>query len=173
MCTIYLFVFRDDQGEDTKETSFHRVFVYDEALRQYIQNNLNTRDRVLVNGRIGHQTYTDADGKKKYSGFIVANEIHKVAKRAASEIKTNEGAELAAENWAERIFETTLINSPQNHQKIFCVFVFSTMVSIDTANPDTLSKTKDLSEWKISSLIFNIISEAIINKKKNIQNKKN
>lgn len=95
---FHLFICRDAEGENSAATSFHRLFVYDEPLRLYIKNNLKKTDRVLVNGRIGHMTYTSADGKKMYSGFIVADEIHKVARRTTSEVELNEGSKLEAEN---------------------------------------------------------------------------
>lgn len=41
--------------------------------------------------------YEDADGKKIYSGFIVPNDIHKLARRNAVEVESNEGDELEAE----------------------------------------------------------------------------
>ena len=60
--------------------------------------NLQRRDRVLLNGRIGHMTNTQPDGKKIYSGFIVAENVFKIARRSNVEVESNESAEEKAEN---------------------------------------------------------------------------
>lgn len=63
-------------------SQFHKVFVYDDQLREYVRDNLQKKDRVFVNGSLRHLTHTDDEGRRKYSAYIVANSIHKIAKRA-------------------------------------------------------------------------------------------
>lgn len=46
-------------GVDPNGMNFHRVFVYDDPLRQYVENNLNKSDRILVTGQINHITRTE------------------------------------------------------------------------------------------------------------------
>lgn len=90
----FFLCYRNENNQQT--TDFHSVFVYNRDLVEYVQNNLTKLDRVLVTGKIGHQTKTLEDGKKKYSGFIVADNIHKIARRkteAVSEpVKTQSAA---------------------------------------------------------------------------------
>lgn len=83
---IYITLFLNGHHRNGYETvsQFHSVFVYEEDLREFVRTQLQKRDRVLVSGTVLHKTHTDAEGKRKYSGVIVANSIHKVAKRANS-----------------------------------------------------------------------------------------
>lgn len=90
-----------EDGIETDATTFHRVFIYDAGLRQYIQEKLKKSDRILLNGRIAHMTSTGEDGKRLYSGFIIADSINRVAKRLSDNIvtnETNETNEVKAEN---------------------------------------------------------------------------
>lgn len=49
------------------------------------------RDRVLLTGRIGHMTHTGDDGKRLYSGYIVADNIYRITPRSSSaEVESNE-----------------------------------------------------------------------------------
>lgn len=98
---MHWFISRNPDGE-TDGVNFHRVFVYDEGLRQYIQNHLQRSDRVLLTGRIGHMTSTGTDGKKVYSGFVIADSIYRVARRAKGDtITSNVTDQVTAENWTK------------------------------------------------------------------------
>lgn len=57
------------------------MFVFDEHLKK-VSENLRIRDKVAVHGELRSATNTLSDGKKKYSGFIVAKSIEKVHRRA-------------------------------------------------------------------------------------------
>lgn len=49
------------------------------------------RDRVLINGMLSRQTHIMADGKKKFSGFIVAKNVWKLHQRVPNaNITSNE-----------------------------------------------------------------------------------
>lgn len=87
---FFRFSNRDENGEDTSGTHFHRIFAYKDEVRQYINQNLKKRDRILVKGQIRHQTHTEPDGKKLYSGFIAADNIFKIARRTHAEVESNE-----------------------------------------------------------------------------------
>lgn len=78
------------------KTDFHSVFAYDPNVREYVDNHLAKKDRVLITGRIGHMTYTREDGSKRFSGFIVAEGINKIARRLKNE--STESGELQQEN---------------------------------------------------------------------------
>lgn len=84
---------RNENGEDTPGTHFHRIFAYKDEVRQYINANLKKSDRILVKGQIRHQTNTEPDGKKLYSGYITADNIFKVARRTHAEVESNESIE--------------------------------------------------------------------------------
>ena len=87
-----------EEGNQSAATSFHRIFVYDPELSQFIENNLKKRDRVLLTGKIGHMTTTFEDGKKMYSGFVVPDNIYRIAPRASSDdVASNETTQLNSE----------------------------------------------------------------------------
>lgn len=86
------------EGEEGDAVNFHRVFVHDEGLRQYIQNHVKRSDRVLLTGRIDHMTHTGTDGKRVYSGFIVADNIYRVARRPKTTDAVESNSEAKAEN---------------------------------------------------------------------------
>lgn len=50
-------------------------------MREYARDHLKKNDRVYLTGSIKHQTHTDRDGKRLFSGSILANSIQKLAKR--------------------------------------------------------------------------------------------
>lgn len=50
-------------------------------MREYARDHLKKNDRVYITGSIKHQTHTDLDGKRLFSGSILANSIQKLAKR--------------------------------------------------------------------------------------------
>lgn len=78
------------------------MFVYDQELREYVRNELQTKDRVLLNGRIGHMTDTGNDGKKIYSGFLVVNDIYKIARRTSTRTEINDSKERFRESGDEK-----------------------------------------------------------------------
>lgn len=47
----------------------------------FVKKNLGKSDRILIEGKIGHYTFTGDDGKRKYSGFIVASNIYKLGRQ--------------------------------------------------------------------------------------------
>lgn len=94
----FFFCSNSEDGSESDGTSFHRVFIYDQGLRQYIQNKLKKSDRILLNGKIGHMTSTGSDGKKVYSGFIVADNLYRIARRTHPQSESNENTEVKAEN---------------------------------------------------------------------------
>lgn len=57
---------------------YHRIYAYDEAVRQYIQKNmLKTNDRVVVHGQIGHRSFI-FDGKEIITGFVIPHAILRI-----------------------------------------------------------------------------------------------
>ena len=64
-----------------KKSQFHTIVIYDKKMREYAREHLKKSDRVYVSGSIKHQTHTDQDGKRLFSGSLYANSIQKVAKR--------------------------------------------------------------------------------------------
>lgn len=86
-----------EEGTNGEGVTFHRVFVQDQELREYIRNKLQRKDRVLLNGRIGHMTDTGKDGKKIYSGFINVTDIYRIARRTSTQVEANESEKLHEE----------------------------------------------------------------------------
>lgn len=89
------FICRDTGSEGV---DFHRVMIQDPALREYIKNNLQKSDRIYLSGKIGHMATTLPDGKRLYSGFVKAENIHKIQRRTRSdEAETNDENAINAE----------------------------------------------------------------------------
>lgn len=53
--------------------------MYDLALRNYLKDNLNKSDRVLLTGKLNYHVDTKPDGKRFRTGFVVADSVRKVA----------------------------------------------------------------------------------------------
>lgn len=68
------------QNRTTQENQqhFHSILVFDQDLCKFVSNNLEKFDRVYVRGSLNHVSVTDADGKKKATGSIIAETIDKV-----------------------------------------------------------------------------------------------
>lgn len=87
-----------ESGAEGEGVYFHRVFVYDEALREFVRNKLTKTDRIAITGKIAHMTNTSADGKKMYSSFIVADNIYRVARRNVQATEDNQNKEADTAN---------------------------------------------------------------------------
>lgn len=59
-------------------TDFHCIQIIDEKLRVFVKNNVQMRDRVLIDGFLARQTNIMSDGKKKFTGYIVAKNVWKL-----------------------------------------------------------------------------------------------
>lgn len=71
-------------GHDEKESGkyLHAIFANDKTVCQYIRNNnFKKNDEVMIHGRIGYRTNTEADGKQTIHCFIVANNVYKTTDR--------------------------------------------------------------------------------------------
>lgn len=66
----------------------------EDNLREFAKN-LKLRDRIVLTGEIHHHTHTDADGKKKYSGFVVSKTLEKIKRK---EKNAEENAPIEATN---------------------------------------------------------------------------
>lgn len=62
-------------------TNFISIQVFDEYLKE-IAEQLKASDKVAIDGKITRRPYIFPDGKKKYTGLIVAKSIQKVQLRA-------------------------------------------------------------------------------------------
>lgn len=84
LINYFLFFFENRSNEDAEVvTSFHQVFVYDDNLRDYVQKALQKKDRIFLKGRLAHHIHSDPErkGRRIYSSFIIAESIHKLARR--------------------------------------------------------------------------------------------
>lgn len=73
-----------EDGKST-QTNFITIQVFDKNLKE-IAENLEANDKVAVEGKIMHMPYIFPDGKKKFTGFIVANSIEKVQFQKAQQV---------------------------------------------------------------------------------------
>lgn len=96
---LFVYILNSNEaGEAESVSNFHRVFAYDEAIRKYIRENVGKKDRLLVTGRLEHLTYTGVNGKKVYSGYVVAQNILKIGKRSTADVTSNEDIETTVQN---------------------------------------------------------------------------
>lgn len=58
--------------------NFIKIFVTDEALRQYVRNHLNRLDRVRIEGILKYKTQLDDKARKKHFGYVSATKIIKM-----------------------------------------------------------------------------------------------
>lgn len=78
MTNIAFFQHRTPSGEEDYGAQYHRVYAYDDNVRQYIQKSMfRINDRVVVHGRIGHRTFI-FDGKEIITGFVIPNSIFRI-----------------------------------------------------------------------------------------------
>lgn len=70
---------RNEEGEFTGKTSqySHTVIVYDEAIRNYVRNNLQRYDKVFIEGYLNYQKCKTDGGSNLMSGNIVALHIER------------------------------------------------------------------------------------------------
>lgn len=61
-----------------QRVDFIPIHVYDEELRNYVQNHLKRLDRVRVEGILKNKPKTDDKGKKRMMGYIQAHSIRKM-----------------------------------------------------------------------------------------------
>lgn len=69
--------FKNHDGE--YETDFIPVTVFGNSV-QYIENNIQKRDRVAVSGRIQIDKYTDRDGNKRSRASVIADNVEVILK---------------------------------------------------------------------------------------------
>lgn len=73
-----LHIFRTKYGDHSEEVNFIKIFVMDEALRQYVRNHLKRLDRVRIEGILKYKTQLDDMGRKKHFGYVSATKIIKM-----------------------------------------------------------------------------------------------
>lgn len=59
-------------------TEFHRVIVYDHPALGVVRNSIQKSDHVLVEGKIGYQRYTNANGRIIHGGYVIANSVQRL-----------------------------------------------------------------------------------------------
>ncbi|KAK6972641.1 single-stranded DNA-binding protein mitochondrial [Biomphalaria glabrata] len=73
--------FKRANGELTTRTDWHRVCVFLPGLRNIAANRVNKGDRLLVEGSLSYQRYTDSDNKEVNVTSILANNILILSRR--------------------------------------------------------------------------------------------
>lgn len=56
---------------------FHPVKIFDAELCAFVKDNIRKRDSVIIEGRLNHDFIITAEGKKEFSGYIVAEKLWK------------------------------------------------------------------------------------------------
>lgn len=60
-------------GEKQEMTEWHRVTVFSEGLAKVVRNYIQKGSKVLIEGKIVTEKYTDKDGVEKYSTKIIVD----------------------------------------------------------------------------------------------------
>lgn len=60
--------------------NWHKIRISNENLRNYVRNNVNVSDRILIRGELSYQKFSSADGQVFYRGSIDAKSIQKLVR---------------------------------------------------------------------------------------------
>ncbi|KAH9496410.1 hypothetical protein Btru_012572 [Bulinus truncatus] len=77
--------FKKANGEMNTRTDWHRICVFLPSLRNTVSSRISRGDRLLVEGSIAYQKYTDADKKEVNVTSILANNIIILSRRQNQE----------------------------------------------------------------------------------------
>lgn len=67
--------FRYESGDWVQRTDWHRIVVFKPQLRESVQNYLKKGQRTLVTGKISYGEIVDAEGNKRQSTSIIADDV--------------------------------------------------------------------------------------------------
>lgn len=67
-------VFKDAAGQRQERTQWHRVTVFGE-MADHCARHLSKGRSVFVEGRLDHSSWTDKDGQKRFSTYVIANRV--------------------------------------------------------------------------------------------------
>lgn len=62
--------------------SWHRVLLFDENLVEYVKNNVDKANRVLLRGSLTYQKFVTTNGQS-YRGYIIGKNIQKLIQTRA------------------------------------------------------------------------------------------
>ena len=74
--------YNDKDGKKTTDTQWHQVVAWG-STATYAENYLEKGNRVAIDGKLVHRSYTDKDGQVKYITEVVVNEIMMLTSRVA------------------------------------------------------------------------------------------
>ncbi|XP_059618511.1 single-stranded DNA-binding protein, mitochondrial [Phlebotomus argentipes] len=67
--------YKNESGDWTQKTDWHRVVVFKPQLRESVMNYLRRGQRALVQGKINYGEITDQEGKQRISTSIIADDV--------------------------------------------------------------------------------------------------
>ncbi|CAL1546079.1 unnamed protein product [Lymnaea stagnalis] len=79
------FTYKKANGEAVTKTDWHRICVFRPGLRDNVANRIVKGDRILVEGAISYQKFTDRDQREVNVTSIIADDIMFLAKRQNQE----------------------------------------------------------------------------------------
>lgn len=74
--------YQNQKGEKVDETQWHNISVWGKAA-EICEKYLSKGSEVMVEGKLTHREYTDANGIKKYFTEVQVNELLLLDKKAA------------------------------------------------------------------------------------------
>lgn len=74
--------YNDKDGKKTTDTQWHQVVAWGHTAN-YIESYIQKGNRVAVDGKLIHRSYTDKDGQVKYITEVVVHEIMMLTNRLA------------------------------------------------------------------------------------------
>lgn len=69
------FIFCSHDG--VQKFDSHYIQIDDEKLRAFVKKNIQMRDHILIKGMLARRTHIMPDGKKIFSGIIIAKNVWK------------------------------------------------------------------------------------------------
>ena len=66
--------YKDAEGKKVTDTQWHQVVAWGNTAN-YIENYLEKGNRIAVDGKLIHRSYSDKDGVTKYITEVLVNEI--------------------------------------------------------------------------------------------------
>lgn len=74
--------YNDKEGKKVTDTQWHQIVAWG-GTANYVENYLEKGNRVAIDGKLVHRSYTDKDGQVKYTTEVVVNEIMMLTNRVA------------------------------------------------------------------------------------------
>jgi len=74
--------YKDQEGKKVTDTQWHQLVAWGNTAT-YVENYLQKGNRIAVEGKLVHRSYTDKDGQVKYITEVIVSEILMLTSKVA------------------------------------------------------------------------------------------